>query len=86
MIPAVVMGGSITTAAIYGPWIDAKFRVASTLSHAFLYIDPESAHNWAVWAAGKGLLPVDNRGDPSSLQTHLWGRIVPNPIGKHTLH
>lgn len=82
VIPAMVMGGSITYAAVYGPWIGLKFNAVSTLSQAFQLLDPETAHEWAIWAAEKRLLPKDQRKEELILRTHLWGRIYPNPIGK----
>ena len=53
-----------------------------TLANLYLSrIDPESAHALALKALARGWLPADRRPDPPSLETHVWGRTLPNPIG-----
>lgn len=75
------MGASITTAAVYGPWTEIKFRSASIMGKAFQYMDPETAHDWAIWAAENNFLPKDFEEDPKMLHVTLWGREFRNPIG-----
>lgn len=43
--------------------------------------DGETAHRLAVWAAARGLTPVDGRPDPPCLRTTVCGRTFRNPIG-----
>jgi dihydroorotate dehydrogenase len=44
-------------------------------------LDAEFAHGLAIRALKSGLMPADRRDDPRSLEVHLWGRTLPNPIG-----
>ncbi|MDP2332920.1 MAG: quinone-dependent dihydroorotate dehydrogenase [Reyranella sp.] len=44
-------------------------------------LDAETAHGLALRALKSGLLPGDNKPDPSSLSITVWGRRLPNPIG-----
>lgn len=75
-----VLGGS-GGAAVYGNWMDAKFRAYSFAGKAFMILDPEDAHQWGIWAASNGWLPRGVEGTLPELQTTLWGRTFPNPIG-----
>lgn len=43
--------------------------------------DAEFAHGLAIRALKSGLMPADRRDDPRSLEVHIWGRTLPNPIG-----
>jgi len=50
-------------------------------------LDPETAHDLAIWALSKELVPANRAGpsdkDPLSLQVSLWGGlcVFPNPVG-----
>jgi len=44
-------------------------------------LDAEFAHGLAIRALKSGLMPADRRDDPKSLEVHIWGRTLPNPIG-----
>jgi dihydroorotate dehydrogenase len=44
-------------------------------------LDAETAHGLALRALKSGLLPRDNRPDPTSLSVTVWNRHLPNPIG-----
>jgi dihydroorotate dehydrogenase len=53
-----------------------------TLANLYLSrLDPEKAHGLALKALARGWLPADRGPDPPSLETHVWGRTLPNPIG-----
>ncbi|MGD9878941.1 MAG: quinone-dependent dihydroorotate dehydrogenase [Reyranella sp.] len=53
-----------------------------TLANLYLSrVDPERAHALALKALAKGWLPADPKPDPPSLETHIWGKTLPNPIG-----
>ena len=50
-------------------------------------LDPETAHDWAIWALSKELVPANRTGpsdeDPASLQVSLWDGlcVFPEPGG-----
>lgn len=44
-------------------------------------IDPETAHNLALWALRLGLVPGDHQSDDPILATHAFGHDFVNPIG-----
>lgn len=50
-------------------------------------LDPETAHDWAIWALSKELVPANRTGaldrDSPSLQVSLWDGlcVFPNPVG-----
>ncbi len=44
-------------------------------------IDPETAHNLAIWALQRGLLPKPRVVNASVLHQSLWGMDFPNPVG-----
>ena len=61
---------------------DAHFAAATAAAALVRALtDGETAHRLAVWAAAKGLTPVDGRPDPPSLRTTVWGRRFRNPLG-----
>ena len=78
LVTGVSLGGAAVLSSMY---VDFKFRAASVGGRLLHYLDAETAHGWAIWAAQKGLAPVDGRTDPSSLRTVAWGRTFANPIG-----
>ncbi|GJQ08878.1 hypothetical protein GpartN1_g669.t1 [Galdieria partita] len=51
------------------------------LKPALQLLDPESAHDFAVFAAKHGLVPKDKGKDWSGLACEVWGRQFENPIG-----
>ncbi|KAJ2785226.1 Dihydroorotate dehydrogenase (quinone), mitochondrial [Coemansia javaensis] len=44
-------------------------------------LDPEDAHDAAVWLLRHGVCPADRGADDALLETELWGRRVANPVG-----
>ena len=44
-------------------------------------LDPERAHNLAVWALSRGFVPRQGGEDEPVLATDLWGLRFPNPVG-----
>eukprot|EP00871_Galdieria_phlegrea_P005185 jgi/Galph1/5668/GphlegSOOS_G4402.1 len=44
-------------------------------------LDPERAHDLAIWAAKHGLVPQDKNTDWSGLACQVWGRTFSNPVG-----
>lgn len=44
-------------------------------------LSAERAHEFAVWLASKGFIPVDIDGDPEILQTKVFGLQFRNPVG-----
>lgn len=50
-------------------------------------LDPETAHDWAIWALSKALVPANHTGQedrsPPSLEVSLWDDacVFPNPVG-----
>lgn len=44
-------------------------------------IDPEKAHAFALKALAKGWAGSDRNSDPPSLETKIWFKTLPNPIG-----
>ncbi|KAL6767064.1 PYR4 [Auxenochlorella protothecoides x Auxenochlorella symbiontica] len=58
-----------------------EFDVAALSGPALRFLDGETAHNVAIWAAAHGLLPKETRPDPPSLRTTVWDRDFPNPLG-----
>lgn len=76
-----VLGGGSAATAVYSNWMDTKFRAYSFVGKAFMMLDPEDAHQWGIWAASNGWLPHGQEGVVPQLQTRLWGKTFPNPIG-----
>eukprot|EP00898_Chlorokybus_atmophyticus_P007413 jgi/Chlat1/7673/Chrsp64S07134 len=58
-----------------------SFFLSDALTPLFRLLDPETAHNAAIWLAGRRLTPREHRPDPPSLTTRVWGREFSNPIG-----
>eukprot|EP00210_Caulerpa_lentillifera_P001792 g1722.t1 len=81
VIPAVVLGSSATAAFLSNSFIDLKFKTYSYAGKTLQLLDPELAHNLAIWAGRKGLFPRDSRPDPAALNVQFWGRIFSNPLG-----
>ncbi len=54
------------------------FRLGRPLLHR---LDPERAHGLALKALAAGLIPTQPRDREAALQTELFGRTVPNPVG-----
>ena len=44
-------------------------------------LDPEHAHNLAVWALSRGFVPRQGGEDDPVLAIDLWGLRFPNPVG-----
>lgn len=61
--------------------VEKQFELASASGGLLRRLDPEVAHKAGVWAAKMGLFPRDDRPDPKSLRTKVWGRTFPNCIG-----
>jgi hypothetical protein len=59
-----------------------QFDAASGVGPLLRLLDPETAHNVGLWAAGAGLFPRETRPDPPRLATSAWGRRLSNPFGK----
>jgi dihydroorotate dehydrogenase len=53
----------------------------SVLDLALSRLDAEVAHGLAIRALKTGMVPGDRRPDAASLETRVWGRLLPNPIG-----
>jgi len=51
------------------------------LKPALQLLDPETAHDLAIFAAKHGLVPKDKGKDWSGLSCEVWGRQFQNPIG-----
>lgn len=55
------------------------------MSHSFLHrllfsLDPEGAHNLAMWAISNGLISARTT-DPGKLRSTIFGKPIPHPIG-----
>ncbi len=61
--------------------VATKFELLSSLGPALRMLDAETTHNLGIQAAQLGFFPRETRTDPPSLQTKVWGRHFPNPIG-----
>ncbi|KAI8321329.1 FMN-linked oxidoreductase, partial [Martensiomyces pterosporus] len=44
-------------------------------------MDPEKAHNLAVYSLKQGLGPTDRKPDDPALEVELWGKKMSNPVG-----
>ncbi|GMH33292.1 hypothetical protein BSKO_01126 [Bryopsis sp. KO-2023] len=73
--------GAAGGVSLYSYWTDAKFKTYSVLGKIFLVLDPEESHEWGIWAASRGFLPKDKTEPVPQLQTKMWGKHLPNPIG-----
>ena len=51
------------------------------LMPALRWLDPEPAHNLTIQALRLGLVGSDTTADDPILETRLFGRVLPNPIG-----
>lgn len=58
-----------------------QFDCVSAVGPLVRLLDAETAHNAGIMAAKAGLFPRETRPDPPSLQTTVWGRTFPNPLG-----
>lgn len=64
--------------ATFSGWL---FEATKFVNPLFSFLDPEDAHQFAIWAAAHGLVPREKRPDPSILEVDVWGRKFSNPIG-----
>ena len=54
----------------------------SLLRPALFRLDPETAHDVAIWALSNGLVPPPSRSEPDPiLKTRHWGRVFTTPVG-----
>ena len=75
-------GASYSPTTPHPTLTDVHFAAASAATAAVRALaDGETAHRLAVWAAAKGLTPVDGRADPPVLRTTVFGRAFRNPLG-----
>ncbi|GJD10428.1 Dihydroorotate dehydrogenase (quinone), mitochondrial [Galdieria sulphuraria] len=70
----------ITTSGLIVYTLADKFY-EPVLKPALQLLDPESAHDFAIFAAKHGLVPKDKGKDWSGLACEVWGRQFENPIG-----
>ncbi|XP_020602815.1 dihydroorotate dehydrogenase (quinone), mitochondrial-like [Orbicella faveolata] len=60
---------------------DERFYRSILMPVVMRVLEPERSHTFAVWLASKGLVPMDQTGDPEILETTVFGLPFPNPIG-----
>ncbi|KAL2632325.1 hypothetical protein R1flu_017011 [Riccia fluitans] len=86
LLTGTVLGSVIASGAYLGTRDEATiskwaFEGSKLFNPVFRLFDPEVAHRLAIWAASQGLVPKENRPDPSILAVEVWGRNFSNPVG-----
>ncbi|KMZ67797.1 Dihydroorotate dehydrogenase (quinone) [Zostera marina] len=81
MIGMAIAGGAYVSTADEATFCGWLFKASKILNPVFALLDAENAHNLAIIAASRGLLPKEMRADPPGLNLELWGRKFSNPIG-----
>ncbi|XP_046864571.1 dihydroorotate dehydrogenase (quinone), mitochondrial-like [Xenia sp. Carnegie-2017] len=74
-------GGIASAVLVYGSFTGHELLYRSILMPAVAYIDPENAHTLAVKLAAHSLVPKDRSMPDKALESKLFGKIFPNPIG-----
>ncbi|KAG2490205.1 hypothetical protein HYH03_011332 [Edaphochlamys debaryana] len=80
LLMALLAGGATGVVFMLGD-TDVQMSLASAAGAAVRRLDPELTHNIAVQACARGLMPVDDRPDPLSLSTEVFGLRFSNPVG-----
>eukprot|EP00271_Cylindrocystis_brebissonii_P011893 TRINITY_DN29896_c0_g1_i1.p1 TRINITY_DN29896_c0_g1~~TRINITY_DN29896_c0_g1_i1.p1 ORF type:complete len:417 (-),score=54.29 TRINITY_DN29896_c0_g1_i1:279-1529(-) len=78
---AVIAGGAYASTRDPGTVSGWAFFASDTVSPLLRVLDPEVAHDLAIWFASQNLLPRERRPDPPSLSTRVWNRQFANPLG-----
>eukprot|EP00897_Mesotaenium_endlicherianum_P010453 jgi/Mesen1/9436/ME000618S08826 len=78
---SIIVGGGYFATRNPGTISEWAFKLADFTPPILRLLDPENAHELAVWAAGHNILPREHRPDPPILATRLWGRTFANPLG-----
>ncbi|XP_052818851.1 dihydroorotate dehydrogenase (quinone), mitochondrial-like isoform X1 [Mya arenaria] len=77
----IVGGGSLAFVGIQVYNGNERFYRDYIMPCVMRCLDPESAHNLAIFIAKHKLVPKQNYADPASLQTKVWDREFSNPVG-----
>lgn len=78
---SVIAGGAYVSTADPGVISRWQFEAYNRAVPLLRLVDPETAHETAVWAAKHALLPRERRPDRPVLATAVWGRQFQNPLG-----
>ncbi|GLJ30003.1 hypothetical protein SUGI_0593150 [Cryptomeria japonica] len=74
-------GGAYVSTVDEATFCGWLFTGTKFVNPLFRLLDPEDAHQFAIWAAARGLVPREKRPDPAILEIEVWGRKFSNPIG-----
>mmetsp|Transcript_36089 Transcript_36089/g.102165 ORF Transcript_36089/g.102165 Transcript_36089/m.102165 type:complete len:408 (-) Transcript_36089:114-1337(-) len=79
-----VAAGAVTAKAASCDWDWSRLHFDAVSESGPLVravLDAETSHALGILSAKMGLFPVDKRPYPKSLQTEVWGKKFPNPLG-----
>ena len=77
----LVAGGLAATAVVYGSVTGHERLYRSVLMPTVRLVDPEQAHLFAVKLAAWGMLPKDRSSSDKILESKVFGKVFPNPVG-----
>ncbi|XP_028392121.1 dihydroorotate dehydrogenase (quinone), mitochondrial-like [Dendronephthya gigantea] len=77
----VLVAGSVTAVVVYGCVTGHERFYKSVLMPSVRLVDPEQAHVMAVKLASWGMVPRDNSIPDPILETKVFGKVFPSPVG-----